>query len=659
MKPVLKDKKLSLALNRGFKYFFSLQNKNGSWSGDYGGPMFLISMYVASTYICQKSLDKYQIKRITQYYFNVQNDNGSFGLHAEAKEGSMFSSVLAYIALRILGAPKSDKRMKKLTKWILTEGTATSCASWGKYLLCLLNLYKYEGIHPVIPELYRLPIIFPFHPRRLWCHSRQVYLPIAYLYGNRCQIKETKLIIDIRKEIYNQPYDEINFSQHRDTISLSDAIYKPPIISKLANKILDIYEVWHLKSWREKGNQTVYEHLKHEDEATHFIRIGPVNAIFNTLVHYFTDKRSESYKKSWETLPTYLFDGHDGMKMNGYNSSALWDTAFGMQAILASLKGVTNQNKIKKTSLRRAYEYLKNNQIIKNERDYRLYHRHASLGGWPFSDRAHGWPVTDCTAEGFKCAVAMEDQVKNVIPPDLLRESIKLILSFQNKDGGWSSYERKRGGDFLEWFNPSNVFYNIMVDYSYVECSSACLQTLILAKKRFPGEFEKLIDKAIKRGVKFIKSRQKKNGSWEGSWAVCFTYGTWFGVWGLIAAGLPMEDPIIQKACEFLMDHQNEDGGWGEHYQSCLKGHYVAHPQSQVVNTAWALLTLIKAGKTKTKACQRGIDFLLNQQTKTGDWPRESLVGVFNKTTLINYENYRRYFCLWALGLYKMANDEK
>jgi squalene cyclase len=41
---------------------------------------------------------------------------------------------------------------------------------------------------------------------------------------------------------------------------------------------------------------------------------------------------------------------------------------------------------------------------------------------------------------------------------------------------------------------------------------------------------------------------------------------------------------------------------------------------------------------------------LLETQLANGDWPRQTLVGVFNKTTLINYENYRRYFPIWALG---------
>ncbi|PNX57092.1 cycloartenol synthase-like protein, partial [Trifolium pratense] len=55
-----------------------------------------------------------------------------------------------------------------------------------------------------------------------------------------------------------------------------------------------------------------------------------------------------------------------------------------------------------------------------------------------------------------------------------------------------------------------------------------------------------------------------------GSWGVCFTYGTWFGVKGLIAAGKSFSNCLsIRKACEFLLSKQLPSGGWGESYLSC------------------------------------------------------------------------------------------
>ncbi len=35
-----------------------------------------------------------------RYFFHVQRDDGSIGLHAESSQGSMFTTALSYVALR-------------------------------------------------------------------------------------------------------------------------------------------------------------------------------------------------------------------------------------------------------------------------------------------------------------------------------------------------------------------------------------------------------------------------------------------------------------------------------------------------------------------------------------------------------------------------------
>ena len=70
----------------------------------------------------------------------------------------------------------------------------------------------------------------------------------------------------------------------------------------------------------------------------------------------------------------------------------------------------------------------------------------------------------------------------------------------------------------------------------------------------------------------FMRTIQRKDGSWYGSWAVCFTYACWFGVSGLAALGHSYRsDGAIRSAVRFVLDKQREDGGWGESYLSCEK----------------------------------------------------------------------------------------
>ena len=55
-------------------------------------------------------------------------------------------------------------------------------------------------------------------------------------------------------------------------------------------------------------------------------------------------------------------------------------------------------------------------------------------------------------------------------------DAVNVILCLQNPDGGFPTYENNRGYGWYELLNPSDVFGDIMIDYSYVECTSACLQ---------------------------------------------------------------------------------------------------------------------------------------------------------------------------------------
>ncbi len=640
---------LGYALERGAERLVSLQEPDGAWRGDYGGPGFLLPLYVIGCRAAGRELPPAWRAGIVRTLRGVQAADGSFGLHVETG-GSMFVSALDYVALRFLGVPADDPQVARLRRWIREHGTPLGAASWGKLILAVVDLHDWDGVRPVLPELWLLPTAAPIHPGRLWCHTRQVYLPMAWLYGRRARVPADGLVRQLRAELYDQPYEAIRWRDHRGRLAAGDRLVPTTALLGLAQRAMALYDEHHPRGPRALALGQLLEHLRHEDESTHFIRIGPVNAVLNTLVHFFRGAEGEAdLARSWPELDRYLFEGEDGLKMNGYNSTALWDTVFAVQAILASPLGGRHAE-----ALARAHGYLTEQQVLEDVREPGRFHRHGSVGGWPFSDRRHGWPISDCTGEGLRCALALAPRVAEPLPAWRLEAAARLILSMQNADGGWASYERRRGGDWLELLNPSQVFANIMVEHSYPECTASCLLGLARVRGRFPA-LEGAIARAVRRGERFLRRTQRADGSWEGSWGVCFTYGTWFAAEGLLAAGASASDPALRRACAFLRARQLDDGGWGERAESCLERRYLTLPARHAVQTAWALLTLCAAGEAGGAAAARAARSLIELQEESGDWPRQTLCGVFNRTTLINYESYRRTFPLWALGRYARA----
>ncbi|KAH9291866.1 hypothetical protein KI387_042955, partial [Taxus chinensis] len=82
----------------------------------------------------------------------------------------------------------------------------------------------------------------------------------------------------------------------------------------------------------------------------------------------------------------------------GYNGSQLWDTAFATQALLS-----TDLLDECVPLLKKAHQYIEMSQVQEDcPGDLNFWYRHISYGAWPFSTRDHGWPISDCSSEGFK-----------------------------------------------------------------------------------------------------------------------------------------------------------------------------------------------------------------------------------------------------------------
>nr|DBA19921.1 TPA: hypothetical protein GDO54_015677 [Pyxicephalus adspersus] len=633
-------------------FYSALQAEDGHWTGDYGGPLFLMPGLLIACHVTQTSLPEATKKEMVRYLRSVQLPDGGWGLHIEDKS-TVFGTALSYTSLRLLGVSQDDPDLTRARNNLHSKGGAIGIPSWGKFWLAVLNVYSWEGMNTLFPEMWLLPQWFPAHPSTLWCHCRQVYLPMSYCYATRLTACEDELIRSLRQELYVQDYNSINWPAQRNNVAPCDMYTPHSTLLNFAYVLLNIYESFHISALRRHAVRELYDHIIADDRFTKCISIGPISKVINMLVRWHVDGiESTAFKEHVDRIPDYLWLGLDGMKMQGTNGSQLWDTAFAIQAFLEA--GAHKKKQFQKV-LESAHEFLRVSQIPDNPPEYKKYYRQMNKGGFPFSTRDCGWIVADCTAEGLKSVMLLQENcsfLSDHIPRDRLRQAVDVLLSMRNSDGGFATYETKRGGRLLELLNPSEVFGDIMIDYTYVECTSAVMQALKHYQAWDPDYRADEISETLQRSLDYCRSVQREDGSWEGSWGVCFTYGIWFGLEAFACMGYKYSDgcPEIRKACDFLLSHQMEDGGWGEDFESCEERRYVQSANSQIHNTCWALMGLMAVRFPDVNVLESGIKLLLEKQLSNGDWPQENISGVFNKSCAISYTSYRNVFPIWTLG---------
>ncbi len=277
----------------------------------------------------------------------------------------------------------------------------------------------------------------------------------------------------------------------------------------------------------------------------------------------------------------------------------------------------------------------KDHPAISKARSY-LMDSVSEKGTWGFCPVGRTIPDCDDTA---MVTIALRNLG---LGKEIFEPGVHWLFDMQNSDGGWAAHTKdqtksRRCEPTLE--DPTLL----LRDPSSADITGHVLCAL--------GRMDYKIDHPkIQRATEFLKQDQLECGAWYGRWGMCYTYGTSRALWGLNSVGEDMSSEYVQRAANWLIDHQNDDGGWGEHYMSYYREDLAGIGASTPIQTGWALVGLLSLQDLPINYINKGVNYLINTQLSSGGW----IADTHSVAALeINMDTNYDIWSLMALGLYK------
>jgi len=243
----------------------------------------------------------------------------------------------------------------------------------------------------------------------------------------------------------------------------------------------------------------------------------------------------------------------------------------------------------------------------------------ADPGGWAWTPLPGGVPDADDTPGALLA-------LHHLFPhDDSPVQATEWLQGLQNADGGWPTFCRGWG--------------TLPFDRSGSDLTAHVLRSLQ------PHRETASVDRAVRRGLDFLRRHQRPDGSWVPLWfgnqhhpaEENPTYGTARVLAAYRDLDMMTSDPA-RRGVRWLLRAQNADGGWGAGCEP-----------SSVEETALAVDILLSAGPGAETAVNKGLAWLVDQ-VEAGGLARPTPIGFYFAKLWYFEKLYPIIFTVAALG---------
>ncbi|WP_414834815.1 prenyltransferase/squalene oxidase repeat-containing protein [Bacillus altitudinis] len=594
------------------------QREDGAFIFCFEGPMMTNAFFI----MLLKAVgdpDQQLIHQLAEAIHAKQNEDGSFSLYHD-QSGHLTATVQGYCGMLASGRfQKDEPHMEKAAQYIRSKGGLKNVHFMTKWMLAVNGMHPWPYFYAPLSFLL-IPTSFPLHFYHLSAYARIHFVPMMIALNKRYTSHAAfPSLAHLDENMSKNPFDWFMAREERST---DDFLMYMRSYTALDSR-LDFFGYEAAKRYmfdRLEKDGTLYSYLS----ATIFM-VYALMSLGYSPGHHLIQKAVRGMKK--------LVTSCQGKIYAENSTSTVWDTA------LVSYASQRAGRKREDPMIMNSFTYLIDRQQMKKA-DWAVHNRHAAPGGFGFSHINTNNPDCDDTQ------IVLKALPKEYAPLQWKR-GYDWLLSMQNRDGGFSAFEKNQD-HFLLRHLPLESAEDAAIDPSTPDITGRVLHLIGLEEKDTASP---TILRQKDRCVKWLIDHQEKNGSWFGRWGVCYIYGTWAALTGLKAAGIPSSHPAVQKACRFLKQIQLEDGSFGESCKSAELKTYVPLSFGTVVQTAWATEALLQYEKANNAAILKAVYFLVNHHHTEEAMYYPAGIGL-PKQFYITYHSYPFVFPMMACSTF-------